>query len=128
MYRHSSGDLLEDPPDLSSVAWWQSQTPDDRSEHFQSHCGRDNAKAYGEEETEDHTRYRYVPGRRFSRTEALAVLGLQRGAARSEIKRAYRRLAQSYHPDRQRSLGSEAQHRAEEKFLRVQQAYEVLKQ
>jgi DnaJ-domain-containing protein 1 len=128
IFRETSGELLEEPPDLSSVAWWRAQAPDESKEQFQSRHGHGSAGATGEEDAEDHTRYRYIPGRRFSRTEALAVLGLQRGAARAEIKRAYRRLAQNYHPDRQRTLSSEARRRAEEKFLRVQQAYEVLKQ
>jgi len=48
------------------------------------------------------------------------VLGVPRGAADAEIKRAFRKLAFQYHPDRNREDG------AEEKFKEVNEAYEVL--
>jgi len=50
-----------------------------------------------------------------------AVLGLSRGAADADIKKAYRRLAKKYHPD----VSKEAN--AEEKFKEVAEAYETLK-
>ncbi len=49
------------------------------------------------------------------------VLGLQKGAGSDEIKKAYRKLAMKYHPDR--NPGDKA---AEEKFKEVGEAYEVL--
>ena len=49
------------------------------------------------------------------------VLGLQKGASADEIKRAYRKLAVKYHPDR--NPGDKA---AEEKFKEATEAYEVL--
>jgi len=49
------------------------------------------------------------------------VLGLSRSAGADQIKRAYRRLAKRYHPDRNK--GNPA---ATEKFKQVRQAYEVL--
>lgn len=48
------------------------------------------------------------------------VLGLQKGADKSAIKKAYRNLAKQYHPDRNQEAG------AEEKFKEVQEAYDVL--
>ena len=48
------------------------------------------------------------------------VLGLERNADDREIKRAYRRLAMQYHPDRNSSP------EAEEKFKEASEAYEVL--
>jgi molecular chaperone DnaJ len=50
------------------------------------------------------------------------ILGLDRGASEEEIKRAYRRLALQYHPDR--NPGSKE---SEEKFKEATEAYEVLK-
>jgi len=49
------------------------------------------------------------------------ILGVARDADKSDIKKAYRKLARKYHPD----VNSEA--RAEEKFKEVNEAYEVLK-
>src|SRR6202161_4381063 len=49
------------------------------------------------------------------------VLGVTRGAAADEVKRAYRKLARKFHPD----LSKERN--AENKFKEVQEAYEVLR-
>lgn len=49
------------------------------------------------------------------------ILGVTRDADKSDIKKAYRKLARKYHPD----VNSEAS--AEEKFKEVNEAYEVLK-
>src|SRR6478736_10151358 len=48
-------------------------------------------------------------------------LGVERGAADEEIKKAYRRLARKYHPD----VSKEAN--AKEKFQEVAEAYETLR-
>lgn len=50
-----------------------------------------------------------------------AILGVPRNATQEEIKRAYRRLALKYHPDR--NPGDKI---AEEKFKEISEAYEVL--
>ena len=49
------------------------------------------------------------------------VLGIQKGADEKEIKRAYKRLAMKYHPDR-----TKGDKNSEEKFKEINEAYEVL--
>ena len=48
------------------------------------------------------------------------VLGVGRKASKEDIKKAYRRLALLYHPDRNSSPG------AEERFKEISEAYAVL--
>ncbi|HEX6053361.1 MAG TPA: molecular chaperone DnaJ [Gemmatimonadaceae bacterium] len=51
-----------------------------------------------------------------------SVLGVSRGASDEEVKKAYRKLAMQYHPDR--NNGSRD---AEEKFKEITEAYDVLR-
>lgn len=56
-----------------------------------------------------------------SKRDYYEVLGVERGADQKDIKKAYRRLAQKYHPDRNPDDESSA-----EKFRDISEAYEVL--
>ena len=49
------------------------------------------------------------------------ILGVAKGASSQEIKKAYRKLAVKYHPDK--NAGNKA---AEEKFKGISEAYAVL--
>ncbi len=55
------------------------------------------------------------------------VLGLEPDAGPEEIREAYRRLSQQYHPDKVAHLGQELQNLANSKFIEIQKAYEKLK-
>ncbi|MDA7746039.1 molecular chaperone DnaJ [Psychromonas sp.] len=56
-----------------------------------------------------------------SKRDCYEVLGLSRDATEREVKKAYKRLAMKYHPDR--TKGDVA---LEEKFKEVKEAYEIL--
>src|SRR3989344_1509553 len=53
------------------------------------------------------------------------ILGLAKGASKEEIKKAYRKLAHQYHPDK---IGADSVRRAEaeKKFKEINEAYQVL--
>ena len=61
-----------------------------------------------------------------SSDNAYKILELDSNARMSEIKAAYRKMAKKYHPDKVLHLGKEHQKGAEEKFRKVQEAYEQL--
>ncbi len=63
---------------------------------------------------------------RFSKPDPYEVLGINRGASVDEIKRAYRKLAGKYHPDKVNHLGNEFKGLAEKKFKEIQEAYAEL--
>ncbi|MGM0509349.1 MAG: DnaJ domain-containing protein [Fusobacteriota bacterium] len=54
----------------------------------------------------------------------LKELGLKRGVKKDQIKKAYRKLAAQYHPDK--NEGNDLQHLAQKKFMQIKDAYEYL--
>lgn len=56
-----------------------------------------------------------------------AVLGVQQGAGVDLVKQAYDVLSLRFHPDRVRTLPAEAQERAMALYLRIGEAYRVLR-
>jgi DnaJ like chaperone protein len=57
---------------------------------------------------------------------AYQILEVSPNAAPEEIKKAYRKMAVMYHPDKVSYLGPEIQQAANEKFQKVNEAYQVI--
>lgn len=55
------------------------------------------------------------------------ILGIERTATDDELKKAYRRMAMKFHPDKVSNLGEDVQNAAKEKFQKVNRAYENIK-
>ncbi len=55
------------------------------------------------------------------------ILDVSTSASEDEVKKAHRKLALRFHPDRLQGLSENEKKSAEEKFIRVQKAYENIK-
>jgi len=58
---------------------------------------------------------------------AYKILGINAKVTDSEVKKAYRKMAVKYHPDKLGHLGEDFQKASKEKFLKVKEAYETIK-
>lgn len=105
-----TGQDLPNPSDTSSASYWRGK---ERSgaESNRGSSGNENSRP---------------PPKTDRMTLSFAVLGLECGASREEIRKAYRRLAQVHHPDRFASLGVESVAAATTTFQRINEAYEYL--
>ena len=65
----------------------------------------------------------------FARDEEASyrILEISKSASDTELKRAFRKMANKYHPDKVSHLGKEMQNFAEEKFKAVNDAYQQIK-
>jgi len=57
---------------------------------------------------------------------AYQVLEIEETASNDDVKRAYRKMVKKHHPDKLQHLGAEHVKVAEEKFRKIQQAYELI--
>ena len=59
-------------------------------------------------------------------TKLYDTLGVNLNSSIPEIKKAYRKLAMKYHPDKQSNKSTEQKKKAEERFKEISQAYDIL--
>ena len=58
---------------------------------------------------------------------AYKILEVSKNASDNEVKKAYRKMATKFHPDKVHHLGKEFQKMAEEKFKTLNDAYTQIK-
>ena len=61
-----------------------------------------------------------------SHEDPYTILNVPKGASSEEIKKAYRELANKYHPDKVLHLGEEFRELAEKRFKEIEEAYRKL--
>ncbi|HPJ93507.1 MAG TPA: DnaJ domain-containing protein [Deltaproteobacteria bacterium] len=84
-----------------------------RRESASADTGGENNRSYTQSQTDIRDPY--------------TVLGISKGASEEEIRKAYTKLANQYHPDKVQHLGEEFRELAEKRFKEIQQAYQQLK-
>ena len=73
----------------------------------------------------------YTPPKRepaYDMPTAYTTLGISPNATDDEVKKAYRRMAMEYHPDKQVNASEQEKQAAAEKFRAANKAYEHIKQ
>ena len=55
------------------------------------------------------------------------ILEIDPSATDDEVKKAYRRMAMKYHPDKVSHFGDDFRKKADEKFKKVNEAYKKIK-
>lgn len=71
----------------------------------------------------------YSPPRqqRTSISSAYTILGIESNVSDDQLKKAYRKLAIKHHPDKVAHLGEDHVAAAQDKFQKIQEAYEIVK-
>jgi DnaJ like chaperone protein len=112
-------------PGKSPKGFWQFyQQYDKRKQSRQN--GADPQYRYRQAESGDKSREKDAGGTN-EKKDPYTILGIQPGASEEEIKKAYRNLANKYHPDKVSHMGEEFRELAEKKFKEIQEAYQYLK-
>jgi len=72
--------------------------------------------------------YKTIEAMYFTSTNSsYTILQIDKTATELEIKKAYRKMAIKYHPDKVESLGEDAKKAAKDKFQAINNAYETIK-
>lgn len=125
LYREVTGKPFESPDDPSRESYWQAREHARQQQRSQSEQRQRHSQ---QERSHGSSRQGHERPHGDKALRALDILGLDATATRGEIKKAYRRLAQSHHPDRFFALGERDVASASMRFQKIQKAYEYLMQ
>lgn len=106
--------------------------------HFLFGIAKADGNVTGSEEQEIHkiANYFYISDHDYVSIKAMfyneidsayKILEITKDVTNDDVKKAYRKMAKKYHPDRVASVGEEHKKGAKEKFQSIQSAYEKIK-
>jgi DnaJ like chaperone protein len=104
----------------SSQGFWQFYRQYDQRKQARQTGGQNSSSGrddFGEQPRAEKT----------EKNDPYTILGVEPGASEEDIKKAYRKLANKYHPDKVSHMGEEFRELAEKKFKEIQEAYQYLK-
>lgn len=110
---------------LTLIAQYLGISQSDYTSIYERHVGRqsssysDYSGYSGKSRGSESTRYDKDPYR---------VLGIDSSATDDEVKKAYRKMAMKYHPDKVAGMSEEIQRNAAEQMKEINRAYEVIKE
>lgn len=93
------------------------------AQQFNTHQRTYNSYNYGNSRNNSRVRKSSGP----SLHQCYDILGVSTSAGEDELKKAYRKLAIKYHPDKVAHLGAEHVKTAKDKFQKIQVAYDKIK-
>lgn len=116
--------LIDDVIVLGVLYWYFIYRPSKMRAGYRKSYYREGQGPRGEGFQENRQRAQGVND--FSKRDPYEVLGVAKGASIDEIKNAYRKLANKYHPDKVTYLGDEFKELANKRFKEIQEAYQEL--
>ena len=96
--------------------------PDFQNYYYQSRRSSRYNEGSSQKDTHGTNRFREENALR----DPYAVLNVPKDASQEDIKKAYRELANKYHPDKVHHLGDEFRELAEKRFKEIEEAYREL--
>jgi DnaJ like chaperone protein len=93
-------------------------------QNFYRQSRRSSEYTKGSSQKDTHGTNRFQEGN--AHGDPYAVLNVPKDASPEEIKKAYRDLANKYHPDKVHHLGDEFRELAEQRFKEIEEAYREL--
>ena len=99
------------------------QKPFDYQNYYQQ---RRRSSQYNNGSSQKDTHGTHHFQKRNASRDPYAVLNVPKDASQEDIKKAYRELANKYHPDKVHHLGDEFRELAEKRFKEIEEAYREL--